>query len=170
MTKSDFRWILLTALAIVFSIFSLPLGINGGSLSLDILILFVILFSYDLKYFMSSVFLYLIISALLGGTYYFSLIQWILDYPLALLVLGSGKIFIKNKNLISESLVMFIGLVLKLLVHIISGILFFSTNIPNGQNPIIYSVTYNLSYMLPEIILTMILYIILKKSNVLNFS
>lgn len=167
----EFKWILLTGLAVIASVIKIPLGFAGGSVALDLLILFLILFNFDFKHFATSLLIYLILSTLLGGTYYFSFLQWSLDYIIALISLGVGAVFINSKSgkLSHELAIITIGLTLKTVVHIISGALFFAQNAPIGQNVIVYSFIYNLTYMLPTLVLTIFIYLILKKAKITTF-
>lgn len=49
-----------------------------------------------------------------------------------------------------------LALVMRLVSHVISGVIFFASWAPEGWNPFIYSVSYNGLYMLPEMAFTII--------------
>lgn len=55
---------------------------------------------------------------------------------------------------------------LRLLVHTISGVVFFAEYAPSGQSPIMYSLIYNASYILIEVILTLFIVNIKPMKNV----
>jgi len=96
---------------------------------------------------------------MLGG-YVIHPVQAILDYPLAFGALGvagwirlteSGK-----KPFLFLSLGLLLSGGLRLIAHFLSGIIFFKAYTPVGQSVYLYSLVYNLSYILPEVILTLI--------------
>lgn len=83
-------------------------------------------------------------------------IQFILDYPLAFSLLGlSGMV----PNI--PVLGIILGMIGRLLSHIISGVVYFSSYAPQGINPWIYSITYNASVILPDAILALVITIII---------
>lgn len=89
--------------------------------------------------------------------------QLLFDYPLAYGCLGLAGIapsFIKNIKL-RTSFAVTIALLGRGLMHFLSGIIFFADSAPEGMSPIIYSLGYNASYIIPELIITLILSITL---------
>jgi len=56
----------------------------------------------------------------------------------------------------------------RFMMHLISGAIFFAEFAPEGMNPWVYSTLYNGSYMLPEMVISLAIIYLLKKSNVLN--
>lgn len=87
--------------------------------------------------------------------YVYAPIQILLDYPLAFGALGFSGFFCKKKYglLFGYSL----GVTGRYLFHVISGYLFFQSYAPEGTNALLYTLGYNLTYILPEMILTLIL-------------
>ncbi len=79
-----------------------------------------------------------------------------LDYILAFGVLGLSGIFQKAKkqSSISSALGAFLVTTLRYLCHIVSGILIWGVYAEEGQSVLAYSILYNGSYMIPEIILS----------------
>lgn len=75
--------------------------------------------------------------------------QFILDYPLAFSLLGISGMFRKNMYLGA-----LVGAGPRLLCHFLSGVVFFE-EFANGQNVYLYSLSYNISYMLPEVLICM---------------
>lgn len=109
---------------------------------------------------------------LILGAYIINPFQAILDYPLAFTLVGSGGIFSKNiyKSFIlgkKFSLILFIilgsllGSLLRLIVHIISAMIYFGTGAGPHQSVLIYSIIYNSSYVIPSFMITTIVLIVI---------
>lgn len=98
----------------------------------------------------------------------------ILDYPLAFAFLGLAGFFAapaalrrEKRNIISRItlvtpakmiIAVWIAMAGRMLSHLVSGVVFYrSYAIEAGQNPWIYSLIYNGTYMLPEAVLTSII-------------
>jgi thiamine transporter len=79
-------------------------------------------------------------------------IQLILDYPLAFSLLGLSGLF---PNI--PALGIAIGALGRLLSHIISGVIYFASYAPKGMNPWVYSITYNVTYVVPDAILALVI-------------
>ena len=90
-------------------------------------------------------------------------IQVLLDYPLAFGTLGLTGAF-KKYPLIGVG----IGMLGRFICHFVSGVVFFATFAPEGIHPLIYSLLYNGSYMLPEFIISAILMYMLVKNKILE--
>lgn len=89
------------------------------------------------------------------GPYIYAPLQVLLDYPLAFGALGLAGFFSNKKNgLITGYLVGVFG---RYVCHVISGYIFFAAYAPEGMNPFVYTVAYNLTYILPEAITTVII-------------
>lgn len=86
---------------------------------------------------------------------YYTLVQFILDYILGFGVLGLGGLF--KKNIVWG--VIFANF-LRFLCSFISGFVFFGQYAPEGMNPIIYSLVYNGSFMLPDTLICVIVTIL----------
>jgi thiamine transporter len=99
------------------------------------------------------------------GGYWFTLVQVLLDYPIAFACLGIAGFFRKHP-IIGVT----ISLAGRLIVHVVSGVVFFSQYAPPGQSPLIYSVIYNGSYMLPELVISGILVTLLIKRDILEYN
>jgi len=78
--------------------------------------------------------------------------QILLDYPLAHMMVGLAGFF-PNRILTG----ILVGGTLRFVCHFISGIIFFAAFAPEGTPVWLYSVIYNASYILPQMILAMIL-------------
>jgi len=53
---------------------------------------------------------------------------------------------------------------LRLIVHILSGVIFFSSYAPEGQNVWVYSTVYNATFLIPTTIVTYIVLIMVMKA------
>ena len=86
---------------------------------------------------------------------YFALVV-LLDYVFAFGVLGLSGFFYKlsGKKKFSAPLSAFIVTSLRYVCHIISGILIWGVFAKEGQTALMYSLFYNGSYMIPEIIIS----------------
>jgi len=91
--------------------------------------------------------------------------QFILEYPVAFGVIGLAGLF-KGKELIGAV----VGLGLRFLAHTLAGVVFWSEYAPPGMSPVLYSVIYNGSYMLPEIIISGVFVYALMKRGILEMN
>lgn len=90
--------------------------------------------------------------------YFYSLPQMLLDYPIAFGAIGLAGCFSKCKNA-------YLGLTLgsiaasagRLIAAVASGVIFFAEYSPEGVSPIVYSLGYNASYMVPECVICVVL-------------
>ena len=87
-------------------------------------------------------------------------VQFILDYPLAYTCLGISGFFHNKKNGLAIGYTL--GVVGRYICHVISGIVFFSEYAEG--NVVLYSLGYNLTYILPEFILSLLLIPILSST------
>jgi len=155
----------LIALAVVLSlikVYKLPLG--GSVTLLSMLPICVISLKYGLKWGFTCSLLYSVIQLglALGEVMSWGLDvrMWIgcivFDYLLAFGILGLAGIF-KNKPLPLQLVGVSIAIVIRFISHYISGAIFFDIWMPEEfDNPYLYSLLYNGSYMLPELIFTVV--------------
>lgn len=87
--------------------------------------------------------------------YIYAPVQVLLDYPMAFGALGLSGIFWKSRHGLLKGCV--VGMAGRYICHVISGYVFFAEYTPEGMNPILYAVGYNATYILPEMIATVIL-------------
>jgi thiamine transporter len=80
--------------------------------------------------------------------------QPIFDYPLAFGALGLAGFFRKE-----PLLGLAIGVAARFCSHFVSGILFFASFVPPGENLYVYSAVYNGSFLLPELVITALIMI-----------
>ena len=80
--------------------------------------------------------------------YFFHPIQVLLDYPFPYMAMAAVVLF-KNRIIIGTIL----AYSLKFMCHFISGGVFFGSYAPEGTSPIIYSLLYNASIVIPDLII-----------------
>jgi thiamine transporter len=155
------------ALATVLNFIKLYELPQGGSVSLEMLPIFFIALRWGLREGIVLGSMYGVLQLLLGAKIYYPL-QAIIDYPLAFGVLGLTGIvsYWLDRNNLSKRIILttggiLIGSLIRLLLHTISGVIFFAQYAPKGQNVWIYSFGYNASYMIPETIITILIMILL---------
>ncbi|UCH37981.1 MAG: energy-coupled thiamine transporter ThiT [Candidatus Bathyarchaeota archaeon] len=105
---------------------------------------------------------YGLVNMALGG-YIVDPVQALLDYPLAFAALGLAGLL-----QIHPFLSVALGITGRFLAHFTSGVWFFGMYAPEGMNPIVYSVIYNGSYLLIELIISFVLIYILRKRGLLE--
>ena len=86
-----------------------------------------------------------------------TLIQPLLDYPVAFGCLGLAGLFSKSKYGIIKGYLL--GVTGRFICHVLTGIIYFY-EYADGKNVVIYSLTYNASYIVPEAILTILILLI----------
>lgn len=96
--------------------------------------------------------------------YAITLVQPLLDYPIAFGCLGLAGLFSKSKNGIIKGYLL--GVVGRYICHVLTGIIYFH-EYAGGQNVLLYSITYNASYIVPEAILTILILLIPAVRNAL---
>jgi thiamine transporter len=94
-------------------------------------------------------------------------LQFILDYPLPYACLGIAGFFRKFQTAGPVAGVV-VGGTARFLSHFISGVVYFSNYAPEGMSPIVYSVLYNGTYMVPSIVICAFAIFLLQKSKTLN--
>ncbi len=82
-------------------------------------------------------------------------VQLLLDYPIAFGCLGLTGVFANSKHGLIKGYIL--GVAGRYICHVITGYLFFAMYTPEGMKPMVYSLGYNATYILPEAIATMVL-------------
>ena len=162
LTTSAMMVALAVVLMFVSKIIPAP-WLQGGSVTLASMVpIIAVSIMYGTKWGLISGFVYSLIQMLTGFyappvTNFISYVAVILlDYIIAYSVLGLAHVFYslfgkKNWSIaVSGVIVTF----LRYICHIFSGILIWGVYAPEGQTVLWYSLTYNGSYMIPEIIIT----------------
>jgi len=106
--------------------------------------------------------------------------QVLLDYPLAFGALGlsglvkyrpgkwEGAASMKSRSFLVPLLGPVIGISGRFVCHFTSGIIFFATFAPPGENPALYSALYNGAFLLPEFVITEFILFMLLQRNILS--
>ncbi len=96
-----------------------------------------------------------------GTPYIYHPLQALLDYPLAFAALGLAGLVPVGRmddvhNLPRLIAAVTLGAGSRLAFHFLSGLIFFAAYAPGWEAPWLYSITYNLLYLLPSAIVTAI--------------
>lgn len=151
----------------------LPINIAGGSVSLTMLPIVVVALRRGALPGFAAGFIFGSLD-LLFEPFVVHWIQMFLDYPFPYAFLGLGTGLFsglyrrhmqgKKARLMIASLIASVAIVvgglLRLLTHIISGVVFFA-EYAGGDNVWIYSIVYNASYLIPSLVGTVIVALIL---------
>jgi thiamine transporter len=145
---------LCVALSVVFSgfkLFSMP---QGGSVTLEMAPLLYFSYKYGWRWGIAAGVLSGVFQMVFGG-YVVHPIQAILDYPAAFGCLGFAGISGRDARGVLAGAIA--SAVARLACHVLSGVAFFSSYAPEGQNVWIYSLAYNAAFMAPSIIISSVL-------------
>ena len=88
--------------------------------------------------------------------YFVHPVQFLLDYPVPFMLLGLAGFF--RRWPVVGVVVAIAG---RFASHVASGAVFFASYAPKGMNPWVYSVGYNATYLVPELIVSMIVIVAL---------
>lgn len=156
------------ALSAVLGMVNLYRMPQGGSISLEMLPILILAVRWGGVPGMITGLVYGFVQLIIDA-YVVHPVQFLLDYPAAYMLVGlAGFIRIKDIEDKKSSYVRIAGAVLlggcgRFLAHLITGVIFFGSYAPEGQNPWIYSFIYNISYIIPSIIISYIIIIPLLK-------
>ena len=159
---------MLTALGSVLSLYAVYRLPTGGAVTLASMVpVIMISFLSGTKHGLLSAMVYALIQAVTGFyappvQNFISFVTVILfDYVFAFAVLGFADTFWKalGRRKWAIAVCGAFTVFLRFLCHIVSGVAIWSVYAPEGQSPLMYSLIYNGSYMLPEIIITAVVLI-----------
>ena len=152
---------LLLAIAVIlnnFKLFRLP---SGGSITLEMLPMFVFALRWGVGPGLLTSFLYGVVQLFIDGAIAWGWQSLLLDYVLAFVPLGLAGLFRgKRWGIFAGS---FLGAFVRFIVHFISGITIYAIVAPTElfnityTSPWMYSLAYNGSYMLISTVFVMIL-------------
>lgn len=161
---------MMIAIATVLSFvkFQSPFWANGGSItaaSMVPLLVFAYRWGGVRGIFVSAV--YGIIQFIMGP-YAAHPMSIILDYPLAFGAIGAMGFF-ATRYKTPDDIQIFTGITialgLRMLAHFLSGVIFFASYAQElNMNPFVYSIVYNATYMVPEIIISCVVFKLMKKA------
>jgi len=173
-TKTLVECALLLAMGTVLArikIYQLP---NGGEITAFSMLPFIVVsFRHGIKWGVLTGFVNSLLQMILGGLYpppagtVISFVSMILlDYVIAFTSLGTACLF--SKPFKNHCLGIIVGTVsvgvIRFLCSFLSGILLWASYAPQGMSAVIYSFSYNISYMLPETMLTTLAVLTLYKA------
>jgi thiamine transporter len=154
---------LMIAMATVLSMFKLFTLPQGGSVTIASMVpLVLVSYRHGLKWGIGTAFAHSLLQMLLGfypppaQTFSAFVGVILLDYVLAFTVLGTAAFFGKpfKSRVASVAVGATVVGFLRFLCSFLSGILVWASYAPEGTAVWVYSLTYNGSYMLPEIVIT----------------
>jgi len=104
----------------------------------------------------------------INASYFVSIWAFLLDYPIAFGLLGLAGLFGKMKN---QNIGLPVGIVVacaaRFTASVMSGVMFYAAYAEGtGLSPLLYSVTYNGSYMLPDTLICVVVGLIAGKQVV----
>lgn len=133
-------------------LFEMPMG---GSITAGAMVpLFLFAYRWGGKYGMLVGAIAGVIDFILGVKYSFHPVSLLFDYPIAYGFLGIAGFFGKKKaGMLAGA---FLGVFGRFACHVLSGVVVFYSY-ANGQNPLIYSIAYNGTFLLPEFAIALVL-------------
>lgn len=154
---------IMIAIAVVLSfvvIYRLPSG--GAVTAASMVPIIMISVMYGTKWGVFSALCYALIQGVVGfyappvPNFLSFVIVILFDYVFAFGILGTADFFVKitGKRKYSYAFSSATVVFLRFLCHLVSGICIWSVYAPEGQSPLLYSLIYNGSYMIPELIIT----------------
>lgn len=132
--------------------FSLPVG--GSTTLFSMFFIVLIGYMFGAKAGLTGALAYGMLQFVIDPKFY-SLPQLLCDYPLAFGALGLSGFFHKKKY--GLSLGYLTGVAGRYFFSFLSGWIFFGSYAPKGTPAVIYSLGYNLTYLLPEALITLVL-------------
>lgn len=139
----------MVAFAYVLMLFRVGRLPQGGSISLQMLPIFVIALRWGGLPGITAGLLFGVVK-LMFDPYIVHPVQMLLDYPLAFAAIGVAG-FLREKP--------FVGIVAggmaRFMMHFLAGVVFFGSLAPEGVSATAYSLGYNLTYMGPEIFIAL---------------
>ncbi|MBR4720498.1 MAG: energy-coupled thiamine transporter ThiT [Clostridia bacterium] len=135
---------------------------QGGCVSLEMVPILFLAYRRGAKEAITAGAIYGLVSIIFEGAIYHPL-SIFLDYLFAFGVLGIAGFFKTNVlDIVTGSFLAVLG---RFFFSLMSGVFLFASYAPEGQNPWIYSLVYNGSYMLPELAISIAVLVILYLSS-----
>ncbi len=138
----------------------------GGSITLFSMLFIVLIgYWYGAKAGLLTGFAYGLLQFVIDPVFY-SPLQLLVDYPLAFGALGLSGFFSNKKHGLLWGYIA--GVVGRYFFAVLSGCVFFGHYAPEGTPVLVYSLTYNATYIVPEAIVTVIILAIPAVSKAMN--
>ncbi|WP_196592666.1 energy-coupled thiamine transporter ThiT [Pectinatus sottacetonis] len=154
---------LMVALTVILHIFRLYHMPQGGSITLGGMVpLLFIAFRYGPAVGYLAGFTYGLIN-LIQDPFILHPVQVLFDYPLPYMAIGLAGYF-KDRIYLGT----FVGILGRFSCHFISGVVFFGSYAPAGMSPYWYSIVFNASYLVPELIICLIVLRLLPTQRLLQ--
>lgn len=162
---------LFSAIAVVLDLFSFSAWGQGGSISLQMVPIFLMSFRWDWRGGLTTGLIFGLLQLVMGA-YIIHPFQALLDYPLAFIAVGCSAItanFVrksveqknKTKTVLYITLGCLVGSFLRLIFHNLSAMIYFGASAPAGQPVWLYATIYNVSYIFPSFVLSVLLILLL---------
>lgn len=143
---------LMLALTVILHNFRLYHMPQGGSVTLGGMIpLLLITFRYGPVVGYLAGFVYGVIN-LIQNPYILHPVQVLFDYPLPYMAIGLAGYF-KDRILLGA----IVGSCGRFICHFISGVVFFASYAPPGTSPYWYSLVFNATYLIPELVICLVI-------------
>ncbi len=142
--------IALAAACSMIKLFEMPMG--GSVTLLSMLFIVLIAYWYGPYVGIMTAVAYGLVQFVTEPIFY-TIPQMLLDYPLAFGALGLAGFFHKRKWGLQIGYV--VGVLGRFFFSTLSGIVFFAAYAPEGMSPVLYSIGYQASYLLPEMAVTL---------------
>ncbi len=151
--------IALAAVCSFICVYKMP---QGGSVSMTMVPILLIAFRSGAVSGMLTGGIYGLVSLLIAGELFHPL-SILLDYVLAFALVGLAGLF-KNdaKGIILGSITGVLG---RFLSSYISGVTIFASYAPQGQSPWLYSLIYQVTYLVPELIISAAVLLLLRNKT-----
>ena len=161
---------ILIALALILGLFKFNELPQGGSISFEMLPLFILIPRWGPGWGLIGCFAFGILQVFVQGAVSFGWVSILLDYVVAFGVIGLGGFF--RGKIFAASVV---GAVCRFIVHFISGITVYKILAPTSLfgltfiNPWIYSLVYNGWYNVIDLILCVVIFALLLRTPVRKY-
>jgi len=162
-TKQLINISLMLAMAVVLNYLRIYHFPQGGNVTLGGMIpLLIISFRYGAGVGVLAGFVFGLLNVL-QDPFILHPIQVLFDYPLPFMAMGLAGIF--PEKFFLSTVLAFAG---RFVCHFISGVVFFASYAPEGMSPILYSITANATYLVPELIICLLILKFLPVKRLLN--
>ena len=156
----------LVALAVILTFFEIEIGALGGSINLVMVPLLVICYRQGALFGVASGLVFGLIKCIMSEGLGYGLPSILLDYILAYGAIGIAGLFKGKEKLIEVSTLL--GAFARYIIHVISGVTLYMITVPTEvmgkmvANPFVYSLLYNLVYMLPSTVIAIVVMSLLR--------
>lgn len=150
----------------IIPIFKMPQG--GSVVILSTLLIMLVGIKYDVKVGLLAGFIYGLLNFLIAP-YFVSPLQLLLDYFFAMMAFGLGTLFVRGKVTYTKiAIAYFICCMLRFLCSFTAGVVFYGEFAAPGQTAVMYSLLYNITYIIPEFIVNIAIFAIPALNKVLT--